>query len=143
VHPRTREPEGARALALAAVRLGLLLAVPLLPYGWLRDGTAGLLTVAAVLLFVAGSLAATAALMGRAARSGPAPVVGVLLGAFLAKIAVLGVALVTLRPLGVVDGEVLAVTVVVGLIALLGYQVYVAFRHEELWWVDDRREQRG
>jgi hypothetical protein len=134
-------PNGERALALGAVRVGAILAVPLLIAGWLIGATAGLVTAAVALGFLVLNLAGGAELLGWAKTRGMGTVIGVLFGGFLAKIVALGVALVTLRPLEVVNGEALALTVVVGLIALLGYAVVVASRHKELWWVVDRREQ--
>lgn len=137
----TLDPAGERALAIAPVRVGLVLALPLIGGGWMIGGTAGLVTAAVALAFLVGNLAAGAALLGWAKKIGMGAVVAVLFGGFLVKLVALTIAFVALRPMNIVDGEALALTVVVGLIALLTYEVYVASRHKELWWLADGREQ--
>lgn len=134
---RTGRPE--RELWRAALRTGAVLVVPVVLVSFAVGGVAGLVSGLAGLVLVVGNVAGGAYLLG---RTGPHDVLSagaLALGGYLVKIALLGVAIVVLRPRGVVDGPGLAVGVVVPLIVLLTVQVRVALRRPQLWWVATER----
>lgn len=135
-----RRTTGENALALGALRVGALLAVPIIGLAGLTRGTAGALTAAVALTAIVGNLALGAWLLGWMKRFGDGAVIATMFGGFLVRMSLLGVGVVLLRPVEAIDGEVLALTVVVGLVALLAYEAIVASRQAELWWLTSGRE---
>lgn len=125
------EPE----LARAGLRVLALLAPLAVAGGALAGGLAGGLTAAAAVGLLAVWQLASALPSAWAARRGPGQLVGVALGGFALRLVLLAVAMIALRPVDAIDGPVLAVTVAVGLVALLGREVHVLMRHDEYWLV--------
>lgn len=138
---KPRQVRDEAGMAAAAVRLGLVLAVPVLGLAaWLR-GVDGALTAAFGLALVVGGFALTGRSLAWAGRRSTEALMAVALGGFLLRLVLYAALIVLLRDVEGLDGPVLAVTVATALVAVLGYEVRLVLRHGELWWLHDTKEQ--
>lgn len=133
-----RPPEA--VLAGAALRFGAVALVPAVALAWWLGGTRAGLTTAAMLGFLVGSHAATAGLAAWVSRFDDVAPGVVMVTGFFTRLVLLVIALNVLRPLDIVHPTALAVSGAVGVLALLTYEVIVASRHPELWWLRERTE---
>ena len=103
----------------AARRVGLVLAVVLVPGAWVLRGLGGAGTATGVLLVVIGGFLVTGRSLRWAGQRGPTTVQAVALGGMLLKLCLYGLLIVALAPLGVIDRPTLALTAPLALTTLL------------------------
>jgi hypothetical protein len=127
-------------LARAALRFGAVAGLPGTGLAWALGGTSAALTTAGMLAFLVGAHALTAAAAAWASRLDDLAPGVVMVTGFFTRLMLLAVALNVLRPLDIVHSTALAVSGAVGVLALLAYEVFVASRHPELWWLRERTE---
>ena len=130
-----RLPPGERVVARTSLRVGALLAVPVVAFAGLQAGWSGAVLALVVIGLLAGGLAAVAWAVGRAAPHGPGAVTAAALGGSLVKLGVVAALLVSV-PRHLVDPEVLAGTVLVALVVLLAAASWAVLRQPEAWWVE-------
>lgn len=123
-------------MARAAVRVGLVLVVPVVGAAALLRGTPGALTALGAVAMVVGNMYATGRSLHWAAGISPVVLQGVALGGFLARLVMYAAAIVLLRPVEAIDGPVLAISAAVAMVVVLGYEVRLVSSHRELWFVD-------
>lgn len=128
--------ETEHAMARAALRVGALLAVPLVLGALALRGTAGALTAFGAVVFVAGNFYVTGRSLQWAAKLGPVVLQAVALGGFLARLMLYGVMIVVLRPVEAIDGPVLAISAAVALVVVLAYEVRLVSTDPRIWMVD-------
>lgn len=124
----------------AAVRAGAVLAPPAVIVAGLTRGVPAAATAAAGVALVVGWFALTGASLAWGARRSPTAYLAVGFGGYVLRVAGLGLAAVLLAPVASVDAPVLAVTVVVGMVSVLAYEVRELVRRPELWWVTPRND---
>lgn len=122
-------------MARAAVRVGLVLTIPVVGLAWLLRGQSGGLTALGAVVLVIGTFALTGHSMAWAARIGPVALQAVALGGFMLRLMLYAIGIVVLGPVDAVDGPVLAITVAVAMVVLLAYEVRLVLQHREFWWV--------
>lgn len=120
----------------AALRAGLVVAPLLVASVWALRGPVGAATAAAGAALVLVWFAAIGVSLAWAAPRGPATFGAAVLGGYALRVMTLGLLAVTLDPLRVVDGPVLATTVGAGTVALLVFEVRYVLRRADLWWLN-------
>ena len=103
----------------AARRVGLVLAVVMVPAAGLLRGVGGAGTAVGVLAIVIGGFLVTGRSLRWAGQRGPTTVQAVALGGTLVKFCLYGLLIVALAPLGVIDRPTLALTAPLALTTLL------------------------
>lgn len=129
-------------MASAALRIGAVVAVPVVVTAWMLRGDAAGLTALGAVLLVVGNFAATGWSLDWAGRHGLAMLQGVALGGFLLRLIMYAIGIVLLTPVEAIDGPVLAVSVAVTTIVLLATEVWLLSHRAELWWVHPAAEGR-
>ncbi|MBW3620657.1 MAG: hypothetical protein KY461_10465, partial [Actinobacteria bacterium] len=132
--PLTRGSE--RTMAEAAVRVGVVAAVPVVVAALALRGAAGALTALGAVLLVVGNFYVTGRSLDWAARFGPTALQATALGGFLVRLVLFAAAIVVLRPVDAIDGPVLAISAAVAMVVVLAYEVRLVSSHRELWFVD-------
>ncbi len=123
-------------MARAALRVGVIVAVPVvLAAAALRGTAAGVTALAAVAVVVA-NFYVTGRSLSWAAKIGPAALQATALGGFLVRLVIYAGAIVLLRPVEAIDGPVLAISAAVAMVVVLAYEVRLVTSHRELWFVD-------
>ncbi len=122
-------------MARAGLRVGAVLAVPLVLAAAVFRGPSGLVTALGGLVLVIGSFYLTGRSLAWAARISPTVLQAVVLGGFLVRILFYGALILLLRDVSVVDGPVLVISVVTTIVVLLAYEVRLALHNRALWWV--------
>lgn len=129
----TAAPEA--AMTRAALRFG---AVALLPTAglalWLRGPAGAATAVGGVVLLVAW-FALSGLSLAWAARRDLVLLQAVAVGGFAVRLAILAAIMVALEPVEALDAPVLAVTVSVGMVALLVHEVRFVLGRADLWWL--------
>jgi hypothetical protein len=124
------------SMARAALRVGALLALPLVVGALVLRGTAGAVTALGAVAFVSLNFYATGRSLRWAAQQGPVVLQAVALGGFLARLGLYGVMLVLLRPVEAIDGPVLAISAAIALIVVLAFEVRLVTADPRIWFVD-------
>lgn len=128
-------PPGERVIARTALRVGALLAVPAAVLAGLTAGPGAAGLALALVVLLAGGLAAVAWAVGRAAPHGPAAVVAAALGGSVAKLGLV-VALLASTPREVIDAEVVAAITLTALVLLLAAASWAVLRQPTVWWIE-------
>lgn len=123
------------AMTRAALRIVAPLAVVAPAVAYLVRGTEAAVTALGGVVLVAVWFALSGLSLAWAARRSLAVLQAVALGGFATRVGGMAVLMVTLGPVAAIDGPSLAVTVAVGVVALLAYEVRFVLRTAEFWWV--------
>lgn len=123
-------------LVRAAVRAGLVVAVPIVAVAAISRGLEGGLTALVTVAFVVGVFALTGWSLRWAAGHGPTAIQAVALGGFFLRLVLYAALIVVLRPVEAIDDTVLAVSAAVALVAVLAYETRIVLTHREFWMVD-------
>lgn len=123
-------------MARAAMRVGAVLAVPVIAVSYLVRDLAGALTAVGALVIVIGQFVVTARSLAWAAKRGPAVVQAVALGGFGLRLMFYAGLILALRPVEAVDGPVLAIVTAASLVILLAWEARLVMNHSEMWFVD-------
>lgn len=122
-------------MARAAVRIGAVVAVPVVGLSWALRGTGGGLTALGAVVLVVGTFYVTGRSLHWAGNISPVALQAVALGGFFLRLVLYALLIVLLRPVEAVDGPVLAISTAVTLVVVLAYEVRLVLRHAEFWWV--------
>lgn len=137
--PSASDPVELR-IALDAVRVVVLLAVPCLVVAWAVAGGGGLLGAAIGAGVVAGMFLISAGLLSFAARFGPSALMGAALGGFVLRLILYAVLIVLLTPIEAIHGPSLAITAALLLIASLAWEARMVTRTPGFFWVSTDSE---
>ena len=130
-------------MARAAVRFGATGVLPAVALAlWLR-GPAGAVTALGGVALVVGWFVVSGASLAWAARRSLLLLQVVAIGGFAFRLVLLGLIMVALEPVAALDAPVLAVTVAVGMVALLVYEVRFVLGRAELWWLRPAQGHQG
>lgn len=122
-------------MARAALRAGSVLTLPAVLVADLTRGPEAGLTALAAIALVVGWFAIGSLPLGWAAGRSLEVFQAVALGGFVVRLFGFGLAMVALSPVKGIDGPVLALTVGLGTLILLTYEVVFVLSRPQLWWV--------
>lgn len=123
-------------LGRAAVRVVAALALPVVGIAWALRGTDAAMTAVGGLAVVAVGQWVTGRSLSWAARRSLTILHVVTLGGFLVRLAVYAALIIALAPTDLVDGPVLAASVVISVIAVLAVETRMVLRDNSFWWLD-------
>lgn len=134
------EPEPSAAvelrLAAAALRVVAALVVPVLAGAWLAAGRSGVISAGVGIGLVAGTFVLSAVFLSVAARFGPGALLGAALGGYILRLMIYALLLVVLRPVELIHGPSLAISVAVVMIVTLVFEVRYVTRTPSLHWLE-------
>lgn len=129
----TAAPES--AMTRAALRFGAVAVLPVALLAlWVR-GSAGAVTALGGVVLLVGWFVLSGLSLAWAARHGLLLLQAVAIGGFAVRLAILGMVMLALAPVEGLDAPVLAVTVSVGMVALLVHEVRFVLGRADLWWL--------
>lgn len=123
------------AMARAAMRVVAPLVVTAPVVAYLARGPEGAFTALGAVALVGAWFGVSGLSLGWAAGRSLATLQAVALGGFATRVGAMAIGMVALGPVEAIDGHVLAVTVAVGVVLLLAYEVRFVLRAAEFWWV--------
>ncbi len=119
----------------AALRFGAVALLPATALAlWVR-GPAGAVTTLGGVVLIVGWFALSGMSLAWAARRSLLLLQAVAIGGFAVRLAILAVIMLALAPVEALDAPVLAVTVSVGMVALLVHEIRFVLGRADLWWL--------
>lgn len=119
-----------------AVRVGVILGVPVVLVAAVLRGAPGAWTAAGAFALVTGGFVASGLSLRWAVPRGSAMVRAVALGGMFARLTFYAVLLVLLAPTGLVDRPTIAIAAPLALLTLLAVEVRLVLTDKSFWWVD-------
>jgi hypothetical protein len=132
----SRPGDNELTMARGAVRVGAIVAAPVVLAALVLRGIPGALTALGAVVLVVGNLYVTGRSLSWAAKIGPVALQATALGGFLVRLVVYAAAIVVLRPVEAIDGPVLAISTALAMVVVLAYEVRLVTSHPEMWFVD-------
>lgn len=125
------------AMARAALKVGVPMAVLAVAIVGPWRGTASALTALGAIVVVVGNFYVTGRSLAWAARISLTVLQAVALGGLFLRLVLYAVLILLLRPVEAIDGPVLAVTAAVAMVVLLAYETRFVLATSQLWWLHD------